>query len=215
MAVRWLGVVGMLLLAATASAQGHSDTVHLKDGTAIRGSIIERVPDEWVRIRTSDGSVYVCDMEDVLRLTVDGVEVTAPEPVEYTPPAKPTGPRLSRTEATLTSLAGGLFLVVDGSGQFINGEKLKAVGFAALSVVALSVMIEGGDADDDGLVAVGAGLRLASYVLAAAEANWSAGRINRQRGHTAALMPPANRVRLALNPTRRGRGALLAFTHRM
>ena len=215
MAVRMLSIVGVLLLAASAVAQGHSDTVHLKDGTVLRGTIIERVADEWVRIRTSDGSVYVCDMEDVLRLTADGVEIAPPEPAEQTGTGKPTGPRLSPAEATLTSLAGGLFLFVDGAGQFINGEKLKAVGFAAVSVVALSIMIEGDEANDDALVAAGAGLRLASYVLAATEANWSARRINRQRGHTAALTPPANGVRLALKPTRRGSGAMLAFTHRM
>jgi hypothetical protein len=154
--VRLMSILGALLLSATAAAQGHVDTVYLKDGTAIRGTIVESVPNEWVRIRTPDGTVYVCAMEDVLRLTTDGVDVTKPTR------SKPTGPRLSPTEATLTSLGAGLLLLVDGGGQFVNGEKLKAVGFATVSVVAWSMISKGLDTDDDALTAAGAGLRVVS-----------------------------------------------------
>jgi len=84
-----------------------------------------------------------------------------------------------------------------------------------VSAAAWAMVIEGDETDDDALIRAGLSLRLASYVLAAAEANWSARRINRRRGHTAAVTPPANGLEFAANPRRRGRGAMLAFTHRM
>ena len=49
-----------------AFAQGNmQDVVYLKNGSIIRGEIIEMVSGETVKIQTADGSVFVHDLVDV------------------------------------------------------------------------------------------------------------------------------------------------------
>ena len=45
------------------------DVVYLKNGSIIRGTIIEMVPNQSVRIETADGSVFVYEMEQIERIT--------------------------------------------------------------------------------------------------------------------------------------------------
>ena len=50
-----------------AFAQGNmQDVVYLKNGSIIRGEIIEMVSGETVKIMTVDGSVFVWDMEETV-----------------------------------------------------------------------------------------------------------------------------------------------------
>ncbi len=45
------------------------DVIYLKNGSIIRGMIIEQVPNVQVKIKTSDGSVFVHSLDQVLKLT--------------------------------------------------------------------------------------------------------------------------------------------------
>jgi len=45
------------------------DVVYLKNGSMIRGIIIEQVPNQSLKIRTSDGSVFVYNISDVEKMT--------------------------------------------------------------------------------------------------------------------------------------------------
>ena len=45
-----------------------ADVVYLKNGSVIRGTVVELVPGSTVKIRTSDGSVFVYEMDDVERI---------------------------------------------------------------------------------------------------------------------------------------------------
>ena len=45
-----------------------TDILYLKNGSVIRGTIIELVPESTVKIRTIDGSIFVYEMEDVERI---------------------------------------------------------------------------------------------------------------------------------------------------
>lgn len=56
------------------------DVVYLKDGSIIRGQIIEQIPNVSVKIQTKDGSLFVYKMEKILKITKEplkkaGVEV--------------------------------------------------------------------------------------------------------------------------------------------
>jgi len=51
------------------------DVVYLKDGSIIRGTIIEQVPNVSLKIKTKDGSVFVYQMDEVDKITK--VESTA------------------------------------------------------------------------------------------------------------------------------------------
>ncbi|NDV80560.1 porin family protein [Bacteroides sp. 51] len=45
------------------------DVVYLKNGSMIRGIIIEQVPNQSLKIRTADGSVFVYNISDVEKMT--------------------------------------------------------------------------------------------------------------------------------------------------
>ena len=46
-------------------AQETQDVVYLKNGSVIRGTVIEQVPGKSLKIKTSDGSVFVYTMDEV------------------------------------------------------------------------------------------------------------------------------------------------------
>jgi len=45
------------------------DVVYLKNGSIIRGLIIEQVPNVSIKIQTSDGSVFFYKMEEIEKIT--------------------------------------------------------------------------------------------------------------------------------------------------
>lgn len=49
--------------------QNFREVVYLKNGSIIRGIIIEQVPNESMKIQTADGSLFVCKMEDVEKIS--------------------------------------------------------------------------------------------------------------------------------------------------
>lgn len=52
-----------------ARAQGTVDVVYLKNGSVIRGSVIEEIPGKTIKIQTADGSVFVYQMDQVVKVT--------------------------------------------------------------------------------------------------------------------------------------------------
>jgi len=57
----------------TTAAQTFQEIVYLKNGSVIRGTIIEQVPNESLKIRTSDGSIFAYEMTDVEKITKEQV----------------------------------------------------------------------------------------------------------------------------------------------
>lgn len=56
----------MLIVGVTTSvAQDMQEIVYLKNGSAIKGIVIEQIPDKSLKLKTSDGSVFVFQMEEV------------------------------------------------------------------------------------------------------------------------------------------------------
>lgn len=49
--------------------QSLTEVLYLKNGSIIRGTIIEQVPNESIKIQTSDGSIFAYPMVDVLKIT--------------------------------------------------------------------------------------------------------------------------------------------------
>ncbi len=61
------------------SAQQYIESVYLKNGSIIKGTVIEQVPDGDIKIQRNDGSVYVYPMSEVIKITKE--QVAAPVPV--------------------------------------------------------------------------------------------------------------------------------------
>ncbi|MEZ4702704.1 MAG: hypothetical protein R2834_20390 [Rhodothermales bacterium] len=61
----------LLLVACVVPARAQSatiDVVYLVNGSIIRGTIVELIPNKSLRIRTSDGSEFVYEMRDVTKI---------------------------------------------------------------------------------------------------------------------------------------------------
>ena len=133
-----------LAISSASFAQTVVDVVYLKNGSVIRGTIVEQVPGESLKVQTANGSIFV--------YTLDEVEKMTKEEVEEEEVSRPTGSKKSPVGALGLSLvvpivssalpwaSPGLF---DGSGQFYNGEVDKGFRFLGLSLGSYGLMFAG------------------------------------------------------------------------
>ena len=78
-----------LLFALPVAAQPDAalqDVVYLKNGSIIRGTLLELTPGQMLRIQTADGSLFVYRLDEVERMTKEPARGTA----AALPPAPPT-----------------------------------------------------------------------------------------------------------------------------
>ena len=47
----------------------YQDVVYLKNGSIIRGMIIEQIPNKSIKIQTKDGNVFVFEMDEIEKIT--------------------------------------------------------------------------------------------------------------------------------------------------
>jgi hypothetical protein len=82
-------LVFIILTAAAVLAAELQDVVYLKNGSIIRGTIMEQVPNESLKIQTKDGSLFVYTMKEVKKIAKEPVKEEAAEETTstYTPPA--------------------------------------------------------------------------------------------------------------------------------
>lgn len=185
----------VLLLPSSASCQAdYDDVVYLKDGSIIRGVIIEQIPGESIKLKTKDGNIFVFKTEEIEKFTKEA-------PLE-TPVASSnsfTGEKIgSKKEPGVAFL---LSFVLTGGGQFYNGESskgIKMLGGAAVGIAlyfgfrAKEVWVYdyynvnyGYWEDDDGtpvLANAGLGLAIAASVYSMVDAIQSANRLNQENG---------------------------------
>lgn len=98
------------------------DVIHLKNGELIRGTIIEEVVGESLKIRTRDGNVFVYTMDEIAKMSREPVmRMRGQIGVQKKNPW----------------LAFGLSFLIPGGGQFYNGQHSK--GVAQLGGVGLGI----------------------------------------------------------------------------
>ena len=61
------------VVTSPAFAQQMEDVVHLKNGGLIRGTIIEQIPGESLKIKTRDGNVFVYTMDEIAKISKEPV----------------------------------------------------------------------------------------------------------------------------------------------
>lgn len=131
---RFLLVLTIVLSASFAFAQTSlQDVVYLKNGSIIRGDIIEMVPGETVKIMTADGCVFIYGFADVEKFTKE-------RPMYY-------GRTAIKKKSPLA--AGVMSYFMPGLGQFYNGEERKGwidlgtqVGGYAATLIGLALAME-------------------------------------------------------------------------
>jgi TM2 domain-containing membrane protein YozV len=152
------------------------DVVYLKNGSIIRGVIIEQIPEESVKIRTADGSVFVYQMSEVERITKEA-------PVA----GQPTKPTKSKKEPALACV---LSFLLPGLGQFYNGEAGKGaimLGASFFGVILMASAINDElwtRQDSDAKGTFGVMIFLGAWLWSVIDAPISASKINRDNGWT-------------------------------
>ncbi len=71
-------IILMLVLSINLFAENYIDVVYLHNGSIIKGTIIENIFNESIKIETADGSIFIFDYDEVLKLEREIAE----EPVE-------------------------------------------------------------------------------------------------------------------------------------
>lgn len=113
------------------------DVVYLKDGSVIRGVIIEQVPNESLKIETRDGNVFVYRMDEITKMTKE----QAPNYYYGVRPryeAKPSG-YMGMVEAGYgIGVGGGSTIGMRYTDRFeldvINGYQFSPYGFIGIGV---------------------------------------------------------------------------------
>ena len=59
------------------------DVLYLKNGSIIRGKIVEMLPDKTVKIRTADGSLFVYQITEVEKIVMEEVKKEETTPTKY------------------------------------------------------------------------------------------------------------------------------------
>ena len=133
--LRFILVASLTAFVATAPlfAQPLEDVVYLKDGTIIRGTIIEQIPGESLKIQTQGGSMFLYALEEIAKIVKE--PVLEPE-VKAEPDPKPDDttdekvkivqvPVLVKAKQKEPWLAFALSFVLPGTGQFYNDQYTK------------------------------------------------------------------------------------------
>ena len=66
----------LLSISTYVAAQNYTEVVYLKNGSVIKGVIIEQVPNVSLKIKTNDGSLIICQMNEVEKITKEESEVS-------------------------------------------------------------------------------------------------------------------------------------------
>lgn len=75
--------VSIVFMSFSVFAQEWQDVLYLKNGSVIRGVLIEQIPNESVKIQTADGNVFVYQFGDVEKLAKEQKEKKKTERKKY------------------------------------------------------------------------------------------------------------------------------------
>jgi len=169
-----LSVLTILLLwpSAVMPLESSVDVLYLKNGSIIRGEIIELDPTSQVQIRMQDGSIMVYQIDELIKITKEPAIIRSERP-----PLKNPGAALA-----LSLVIGGI-TPIQGTGQWYNGEVGKGFGYFVAGMAGLGLLISGISNDEKGPAAGGAIIYLVSWAVGSMDAYSSARRINRENGY--------------------------------
>lgn len=68
--------------------QGYIDVVYLKNGGVVKGVIIEQIPNESIKIETSNGSIMIFQMSEISKMVKEKVNAAQENPPAPPPPVQ-------------------------------------------------------------------------------------------------------------------------------
>ncbi|MDD4002083.1 MAG: hypothetical protein WCS10_01355 [Bacteroidales bacterium] len=188
-----------------------TDVVYLKNGSIIKGVITEINPNVNLKMKTSDGNIFVFEMKDVEKIIKEEIAENINNPIVNPPYLIKTTSTLYR-DPTVSTLCSFL---IPGIGQFYNGQSNKAVAhmiwyFGSYGIMYYSfsqmltvdyygdpVYVEGSrNWAFLGLIATFSGIT--SWICSMVDANKSSKAINRQLGFASFQL--GKQTNLSFNP---------------
>ncbi len=201
--LRFLLVVCLMILIATLQVfaqQAMEDVVHLKNGSVIRGTIIEQIPNESLKIETRDGNIFIYKMDEIAKMSKEpmmrmgggeDIDIKKKDPI----------------------LAFGLSFVITGLGQFYNEQYGKGVAQFVAVVAGCALYVTADHFGDDKSLA-GLLLLEGGWLWSVIDAPISANKINQSRqpsyGHLIQL--DGDRLTLGIDMTARRNGPSAMLT---
>ena len=122
---RFIVLTCLMFFAATSSAVAQKpmeDVVYLKNGGVVRGTIIESIPDELLKLKTRDGNALVYTMDEVAK--------TAKEAI----------PEIRKQKNPWAAFWWSFLVPLPGAGQFYNEQNKKGWGLLSSGLVGLVLM---------------------------------------------------------------------------
>ena len=208
-------VCGMMIgLFSQAEAEGIEEVVYLKNGSVVRGIIVEQIPNETLRIRTQGGSEFVFQMSEVLKITKELPVVEPSSPVRLPPP----GSYIQQKDPTMAAI---LSFLLTGTGQFYVEEYNKAYVHWLIYAVSIGFIVKAVEDnyiniynnsydpdDDDGYAAIGGLLWLTNWVVSVVSAPGQARAFNERQQ---ALSLLSDRLLLESYTSGKAQGAMLSL----
>lgn len=200
-----------IIAATQAFAEPTEDVVYLDNGGIVRGTILEHVPDRYLKIKRQDGKEFNYRMQEILNISRQPVL---------------GAPTLRQKKSPLVAL--GLSFPIVGSGQFYNGHHVKGAAQLSAAAVGLGLILSANgdnsdtpdgnlDADEDDWKNVpGYVLLLGGAIWSLIDAPMSASRINREidresYGHAIEFDRDRTAISIGSLASRKRLGALLTL----
>lgn len=116
-----------VLVCSFCLSQEKMDVVYLKNGDIRKGTIVENVPNEYVKVETSDGSIFTIKYSDIKKIAKESKTSTQHTAPAQTPTAS-TPPRNLMARTGEFGITGGLWLSGDVSIAASGGTITKSTG---------------------------------------------------------------------------------------
>ena len=142
-----LVIIAISIVCMVTSISAQSDVLYLKNGSKIKGSVIEMDPTNGVKIQTSDGSLFVYAMTDVERVSKEDPNQTAFDKLNTYGQIerkggnfywKETGKNLTQQEYATILNDELLDTFESAHRQFNTGRTFMGIGLGCLAVTCIS-----------------------------------------------------------------------------
>ena len=122
--------IGNNLIAQT----NYRDIVYLKNGSIIKGIVLEQIPNVSLKMETSDGNIFVFEMKDVEKITKEEITGITKNIDKYD--------SVITTSTSYRSPALSTFLsfLVPGCGQYYNGQSFKGKKFLLWHIASVGII---------------------------------------------------------------------------
>ncbi len=177
--------IGVFVSSIGIAQQSTEDVVYLKNGSIIRGMVIEQVPGVSIKIEARDGNIFVYKTKEVAKIVKEPTKENPKKEIEK-----------SETEAEKKKspvAAGCLSAVIPGVGQIYNGDTWKGIACLGVSMTG-SLM-----SSEEDLQIPGAIIFLGVWVYSIADAVITAKKINTGKKVGLEFKPEKDNVSLALS----------------